>query len=274
LRQTKPVIMKIEIIESKIQTQSSFPPVLFIHGTYHGAWCWAENFLPYFAEKGYAGKALSLRGHGKSDGLDGLRWTRISDYVDDVIGAVKTFSKPPVLIGHSLGGFVVQKYLERESAPEIKGVILLSSVPHYGIWKTMLRSALGHFFLFLQCLVTLRVYPLISTASLTREFFFSKNIPEALLQKYFSHMQDDSYLAMMDMLILNLPRPSKPSVPFLVTGAQKDAMILPAEVKATAQAYGAQFKIFQDMAHDMMLEAKWQSAADYIIDWMVQTFSS
>jgi hypothetical protein len=28
-------------------------PLLFVHGAAHGAWCWDEHFLDFFAEKGY-----------------------------------------------------------------------------------------------------------------------------------------------------------------------------------------------------------------------------
>lgn len=25
------------------------PPLVFVHGSFHSAWCWAEHFLPFFA---------------------------------------------------------------------------------------------------------------------------------------------------------------------------------------------------------------------------------
>ena len=28
--------------------------LLFVHGAWHGAWCWAEHFLDFFAAQGYA----------------------------------------------------------------------------------------------------------------------------------------------------------------------------------------------------------------------------
>lgn len=40
------------------------PPLLFVHGSYHSSWCWAEHFLPYFSSLGYAVYAVSLRGTG------------------------------------------------------------------------------------------------------------------------------------------------------------------------------------------------------------------
>ena len=47
-------------------------PLLFVHGVYTGAWVWDEYFLPYFAAQGYESHAVSLRGHGGSDGRDHL----------------------------------------------------------------------------------------------------------------------------------------------------------------------------------------------------------
>lgn len=38
------------------------PPLVFVHGSYHGAWCWRENFMPYFSAAGYDCYAISLRG--------------------------------------------------------------------------------------------------------------------------------------------------------------------------------------------------------------------
>jgi len=63
-------------------------PLLFVHGAWHGAWCW-EPFLDYFAKHGYNGYALSLRGHGKSSNRKNLKLTRIDDYVEDVRQVVK-----------------------------------------------------------------------------------------------------------------------------------------------------------------------------------------
>ena len=37
-------------------------PLLFVHGAYTAAWCWDENFLPWFAEQGYAAYAVMKGG--------------------------------------------------------------------------------------------------------------------------------------------------------------------------------------------------------------------
>ena len=106
-------------------------PLLFVHGAYSGAWCWEEHFLPYFAARGHPAYALSLRGHGASAGRESLALASISDYVEDVAHAVRRFQTPPVLVGHSMGGLVVQRYLERHDVP---AAVLMASVPPTGLW--------------------------------------------------------------------------------------------------------------------------------------------
>ena len=128
--------MHIEVITHKPEGRARPTPLLFVHGMWHGAWCW-ENFLPYFACHGYESHALSLRGHGKSDGRTGIRWySGAKDYVADVAQVVQSLKMPPVLVGHSMGGYVIQKYLETHTAP---AGILLASIPVSGLAGSALR---------------------------------------------------------------------------------------------------------------------------------------
>lgn len=88
--------MKLEII-SRYPTASVRPtPLLFVHGAWHAAWCWDVHFLDYFAQQGYEVHALSLRGHGGSEGRENLRWTRIAEYIEDVARAVQQIGRAHV----------------------------------------------------------------------------------------------------------------------------------------------------------------------------------
>ena len=58
--------LDLEVIARKAEGGSEYPPLLFVHGSCHAAWCWDEHFLPYFADHGFDSYALSLRGHGGS----------------------------------------------------------------------------------------------------------------------------------------------------------------------------------------------------------------
>src|SRR5215469_59397 len=39
------------------------PPVLFVHGLFHGGWCYEEHFVPWFRSRGYDARAVTLRCH-------------------------------------------------------------------------------------------------------------------------------------------------------------------------------------------------------------------
>jgi pimeloyl-ACP methyl ester carboxylesterase len=257
--------MKLEMI-SKHPLESSHPTaLLFIHGTLHTAACWDVHFLDYFAQHGYTAHAVNLRGHGKSEGREKLRWTSIADFVEDVANVVEQLPSPPVLIGHSMGGFIVQKYLENHDAP---AAVLLSSAAPSGLLPTALRSAQRHPWIFAKINLTLSLLPLIATPQLVSEAFFSNDLPAELLVEYWKQTQDDSFRAFLDMVALDLPKPEKVKTPLLVLGAARDNMIGPREIEATARAYHTHAEIIPAVAHNSMLELHWESVAERIQTWL------
>jgi pimeloyl-ACP methyl ester carboxylesterase len=257
--------MNLELI-SKYPLQRRHPtPLLFIHGMLHGAWCWDVHFLQYFAHHGFAAYAVNLRGHGHSEGRERLRWTRIAEYVEDVADIVRQLSSPPTLIGHSMGGFVIQKYLEDHTAP---AAVLLSSPPPTGLLRTTLTIARRHPLAFAKVNLTRSLLPVIATPQLAREAFFSQDLPDEQLLDYWNQMQDESYMAFLDMVALDLPKPKKIKTPLLVLGVGHDNMLTPREIAATARAYYTQAEIIPDVAHDCMLDPRWQSVAERILAWL------
>jgi len=256
--------MKLEVITHEPVTDRKPRPLLFVHGAWHGAWCWNEHFLPYFAEHGYEVHAPSLRGHGKSE-IDGsLRVARLRDYVADVVSVAEGLRVPPVLIGHSMGGLVVQMYLEDHSAA---GGVLLASVPVRGVLGTTLRIAKRHPAAFLKANLIWNLYPIVATPELAREAFFTESMSDELVATYHRQLQAESYLGYLDMMF-RLSKPERVKVPMLIMGAEKDAIFTPAEIAATAVAYGTEPVMMPDMGHDMMLESGWQDVADTILQWL------
>jgi pimeloyl-ACP methyl ester carboxylesterase len=256
--------MQLEVITKEPVSDTRPTPILFVHGMWHAAWCWSEHFLPYFAQHGYVSHAVSLRGHGASEGREQLRWTSLTNYIADVAQVAGQLPSPPVLVGHSMGGMVVQKYLESHQAP---AAVLLASAPPQGLFPATLRVVFRHPLAFLKAVLTLSLFPVIGKPSLTRQAFFSADMPEEKLTAYFARMQDESFRAYVDMMILNRPQPERVKTPLLVLGAINDTLISAGEVEATARAYGTQAEFFPNMAHDMMLETGWQAVADRILSW-------
>jgi pimeloyl-ACP methyl ester carboxylesterase len=261
--------MQLEVICRLPLTQSTKPPILCIHGAFNQARCWDKYFLPYFAQAGYPAYALSLRGHGNSTGTNRLYGTSLADYVHDVAQVSQNLAQPPILIGHSMGGMIIQKYWEAHHP--YQAAILMASVPPQGLWSPSVYLAYQNPGLFWQ-LSLIQVFGLgFVTPSLLKTALFSEPTADEVVQNYFAQLQPESQRVILDMLWLNLPTLlSKPIFPLLVLGAANDRFFPQFLVNWTAQTYGAQVHIFPHMAHTMMLEPAWQKVADYILAWLQQ----
>jgi pimeloyl-ACP methyl ester carboxylesterase len=256
---------QLEVITRKAEGKAFPHPVLFVHGAWHGAWCWEENFMGYFAERGFNCYAFCMRGHGRA-GCEGFfHFSGVDDYVADLQAAVERLGTEPVLVGHSMGGLVVQRYLETHRAP---AAVLLASVPPRGVLRFVMRFARRHPMAFLKYLVTMNPRQAVATPELACDDFFSPDIPPELLERYFARIGTESARAALEMMTLRFPRAGRVrGTPVLVLGATNDTVFSRGEVEATARAYGTRAEFFE-MAHDMMLEAGWEAVADRIMEWL------
>jgi pimeloyl-ACP methyl ester carboxylesterase len=105
--------------------------------------------------------------------------------VDDVSEIIAQLPKIPILVGHSMGGLVVQKYLETHKVP---AAVLVTPVPTNGIMMTILRIGKRHFVILMKVFATLSLYPVIATPTLAREAFFSGNMPAEKLAAYYKKL--------------------------------------------------------------------------------------
>jgi hypothetical protein len=189
------------------------------------------------------------------------------DYVTDVAQVAASLPAPPIVIGHSAGGFIVQKYLEVHPAP---AAVLLASVAPSGLLPIVLTMAVRRPLVFLRALPTLNMRRLVGTPELGREWLFSAEMPADQVARFAGQMQNESFLALMDMALLRLVRRSRIRTPLLVLGAEGDRLTPPRTIEATARAYGAPVQIFPGMAHDMMLEPGWEAVAEQMLAWLGQ----
>jgi len=254
----------LEVLARRPTGPSQPVPLLFVHGAFVGAWCWEEHFLPFFAEAGYASYAVSLSGHGGSRGRERLDHLSIADYVADLAEIVERLPVPPVLIGHSMGGFVVQKYLEKHAAP---GAVLMCSVPPQGLVSATFGMLFSHPGLF-RDLNTLMSGGQVALDTL-REALFAQPIGVDDLTKFYRWSQPESHRAIWDMSLFDLPHPSRiKDVPMLVLGAEHDHLMPPSTAEMTARTYGVEAEIFPGMGHGLMLESDWRKVAQRILDWL------
>jgi pimeloyl-ACP methyl ester carboxylesterase len=255
----------LEVIDKGSTTEAHPVPLLFVHGASAAAWCWDEHFLDYFAGLGYRAAALSLRGHGASTLSKPLNSCSLADYVDDVHTAVaKLGSPPPIVIGHSLGCWVVLNYLVRHAASA--GILMAPGTPQ-GLRRWALRSIRRHPWIFLRATTVGSAEDLFNTPVLAREFCFSANTPEAIVDSCATRLGPESSGVTRD-LMKPLPDAGLIKAPMLVLGAADDGMRIDGDAVAVAQTYQSEVEVFPGMGHVMMLEPGWQAVAETIDGWL------
>jgi len=241
------------------------PPLLFVHGGYCDAWCWEAHFLPWFAARGYAAHALSLRGHGASGGRETLFVASLDDFAVDVAKVAAGLPSPPVLIGHSMGAAIVERLL---AAGPVRAAALLAPIPPAGLGPVAHRLAAYQ----PEYLVNLHRLdaPHLSGDVLAalRPLYFSDDVAPEVLAESVMHLNIESPRAIFD-LTMPQHRVRPPAAPRpLVLGVTGDRISHPSDVKATASFYETTAVIVDGLAHMMMLERGWESVAQPLLDWL------
>jgi len=103
-------------------------PVVFLHGIGGGARSFAPQ-IASFAARGYQPVALDLMGYGERTPTDTMTFDALAEDVEASIA--RNALDRPVLVGHSMGGMVVQSLLRRR--PEgYRAAVLSCTSPAFG----------------------------------------------------------------------------------------------------------------------------------------------
>ncbi|KAH7300876.1 hypothetical protein KP509_23G001100 [Ceratopteris richardii] len=289
--------LKIEVIEhpASSSVEEIRPPLVFLHGSYHAAWCWAVNWLPFFASQGYDCFALSFLGQGHSDIPASRIGGTLQTHARDVAHFIKSRAlKAPVLVGHSFGGLIVQHYLAHvatesdepsldgsggweEPYPVLAGAILACSVPPTGNGPAVLRYLMSRPIASIKVTLSLAAKLFTSNESLCKETFFSADMSPSLVQMYQKLLAESSKVPLINLRELNasLPvsPPSKNAPPTLIIGAENDFILDMQGNEETAKAYGNNLLVLPATAHDIMLDIRWRDAAEAVHFWLKENCS-
>jgi len=283
------------------------PPLVFIHGSFHAAWCWTERYFPYFASKGYPCIAISLRGTSGTYAGEGVKRVKIAEHVADVSSLLDhiqsaegmNLSKKPVLISHSFGGLAVMKLIEEDPAAaqaKIGGAALLCSVPPSGNGKMTMRFLRRSLRDSWKITAGLAMRKCNDDPVLCRELFFGGSggaegdngdnlgVTDEDIERYQGNFRRDVDATInLGDLAKKLPsacaenngRASFASYlpPSLVVGATGDFIVDKEGVEETASFFDVD-PVFVDSPHDVMLTNKWQNGADALLDWLERDISA
>ncbi|XP_050269782.1 uncharacterized protein LOC126713886 [Quercus robur] len=277
------IVQKGVVDKDPYDRNSENPPLVFVHGSYHAAWCWAEHWLPFFSACGFDCYALSLLGQGESDAPSGSVAGTLQTHASDVADFIqKKELLPPVLLGHSFGGLIIQYFIanvknnqaiEMESFyPKLTGAALVCSVPPSGnsglVWRYLFSKPIAAF----KVTRSLAAKAFQTSLPLCKETFFSSTMEDQLVLRYQELMRESSRMPLFDLRKLNasLPVPSisKGSVELLVLGANDDFIVDAEGLRETGRFYGVSPVNVERVAHDMMLDCSWEKGAKVILSWL------
>jgi len=253
---------------------------MLIHGAWLTSGSW-ENFSRYFESRGFdvsapewpRKEATVAEQREASEEIKGLGIDEIVDHYD---AEIRALDEPPILIGHSYGGLIVELLLDRglgragvamSPAPP-KGIIVLpfstlkvasSALAHPSRWHGIVALSLDEF-----------TYGFVNT--------FSPEEAAAAYEKYaVPETGQIFYEAGFANFHLNPPTEiefkKQQRAPLLVIGAEKDHTVPASLAKKNSEKYEASpaqtdYIEFAGRPHLMMVAEGWEEIAAAIERWI------
>ena len=247
------------------------PSILLVHGAWHGAWCWERQFAPRLRELGHQVETLDLPKHGGKPGPQSIGFPSIREYADAVEAAVARSPRPVVVAGHSMGGFTVQKLMERRPK-NLAGAVLVAAAPPQGVINVVLHLLRTRPLALLRSVAGLDLYYLVREPAFAHALFYSAGLDAKTVEQYWKPLTNESFRAFVDMIFLDLPKPrlADPALPKWVIGGELDVIFPPNIVHGTAKAYGVEARMYSGMAHNLMLDNGWEQVAAEFSDFVLQ----
>ncbi len=223
--------------------------------------------MPYFAEAGYSSHAVSLRGHGDSQGR--FNQATLEDYVSDVRSAMDNLGGRCILVGHSMGGLVAQHCLT--GTQTVEAAVLMSSVPPSGLASSALYLSMFSPDVCLQLSLLQSFGPSAVKSEVIRRALFSNATPVETVAHLLPRFQQESQSICVELL--NPVRPPLPlpqgSLPILVIGGDRDVLVPSFALYETASYFDAELEVLPGAPHGLMLDTSWwKITADKTLAWL------
>jgi pimeloyl-ACP methyl ester carboxylesterase len=216
---------------------------VLIHGAWHGAWCW-HKVVDALRAEGHRVVAPDLPGHGEDP--EPPAKVTLESYGDRACEAIDAQDEDVILVGHSMGGFVISLAADRRPERIRKLVYLAAFIPTPG--ETFAQGTAE------------TVTPALLESTIPVEDGSAVNLrPESLREVFYADCSDEDVAFARERLC---PQPVRPtvtpieltperfgSVPRYYIECRQDATILLADQKKLHESHACRAVYSLDASH-------------------------
>lgn len=256
--------------------------IVFVHGAWLNSRSW-ENFITYFEGQGYT--CLAPEWPYRDKPVEELRANTppelaevgVKELVDHYEAIIRELPEPPVLIGHSFGGLIVQQLLDRGWGKV--GVALDPAAPEgvLAVDWNVLQANSGVLFKWMGWNKVLHLsFP-------EFQFAFVNTFPEAEQKKYYDRYVvpetgrvffQEAFAQLDPHHAVKVNFKNTERVPLLLIAGELDHIVPAHVVKSTYHHYKpstaqTDFKEFAGRAHLLIAQEGWEEIAGYIANWLL-----
>jgi pimeloyl-ACP methyl ester carboxylesterase len=226
----------------------------FVSGMFSNYHFW-DKYVQFFSEKGYHCKIVDLK-----ENLD-LRNTCLLDYINNT---KKRITRDDILIGHSMGGLIVQKVAEEIP---IKAAVAIAPSPPKGIKaQSFSLFYLGLIFRSIRYMpkIVLKKPFLPSFSYLRLVLLNDIDIEDA--KKYYHQLEKQSAIIVYELITSKYEvNEQKIQTPFLFIGRNRDRLVPSKVVEKVAKKHHGDF-VLVNGCHFLMDE--WQETAQKMFEFI------
>ncbi len=243
-------------------------PIVMVHGAFCASWVF-DDFREPFEAAGHPVTAPDLPGHEAGARPSAVAGLSMRDYAKAVSAVCAAQAKPPILIGHSLGGLAAQ--LAATITP-VEALILLAPSAPWGVPGGTMEEGISALSLYTLGAFWLQAiepdYPA------ARHYLFDR-LPKAERRAAFARMKPESGLALwetlnwwLDPTAATLVKTSAIKAPVLSLVGSGDVIHPAATVRATTRRLNGETRILPGMGHWLTGEPEWPDVARACLDWI------
>jgi len=233
------------------------PAVLFVHGGFHGSWCWTP-FLAFLKSHNVSVAAMDLPGHGGLKPPANFANLGVADMASEIAQAARHLGGDIILAGHSLGALAV---MAAAAIVKPKALILLAPAPPANVYGVKLLPPFP------------TDTPVAPPPEARARKWFMSGLNNADLTPYMARLCPESPAFLNDLYNRNITvDPNWIQGPTLcLSGGQDDSPLHPkGQDEAVAAFFAAELQTLPEAGHCLMLDDSRHTAADLLLTWLKQ----